>query len=61
MELGYSLMVEQNLNPFSLKKTGFFIEDQLVSIQMKIIFTTVGLMMGKIRIVLELLNNKFYA
>lgn len=54
-------MVEQNLNPFSLKKTGFFIEDQLVSIQMKIIFTTVGLMMGKIRIVLELLNNKFYA
>lgn len=61
MELGYSLMVEQNLNPFSLKKTGFFIEDQLVSIQMKIIFTTVGLMMGKIRIVLELLNNKLYA
>ena len=61
MELRYSLMVEQNLNPFSLKKTGFFIEDQLVSIQMKIIFTTVGLMMGKIRIVLELLNNKLYA
>ena len=26
-------MVEQNLNPFSSKKTGFFIEDQLVSIQ----------------------------
>ena len=61
MELRYSLMVEQNLNPFSLNKTGFFIEDQLVSIQMKIIFTTVGLMMGKIRIVLELLNNKLYA
>jgi hypothetical protein len=54
-------MVKQNLNPFSSKKTGFFIEDQLVSIQMKIIFTTGVLLMGKIRIVLELLNNKFYA